>query len=307
MKDRQEDNKNTGSCLIDLVKVIFILGVLFLLWFAIRWPDYKELRNQRRVDLAESKANTIHDALATYSKRNSEGGYPHHISDYDDLRRIINQYGGLLPENQSDLAFAQIYYCSDDSKSYKMAIKVDLKLDERFETALRKFLIITPKGVTRRSKISIPSPGCNVKEVDRDGRFIAYDDGTVTDTETGLMWASSDSRSYRTNLYAKLYCEHYGVGFYNNWRIPTIDELLTLFDKSKTNIYLNHLTRLININGDCVWSSDYDKENKIYALYSFKTGIKSWDNVTGSQGYIECRALPVREIKSEKSNIDRQK
>jgi len=26
-------------------------------------------------------------------------------------------------------------------------------------------------------------------EIGRDGRFIAYDNGTVLDTETGLMWA----------------------------------------------------------------------------------------------------------------------
>jgi hypothetical protein len=32
-------------------------------------------------------------------------------------------------------------------------------------------------------------------EVRRDGRFIAYDNGTVLDTKTNLMWAAKDNGS----------------------------------------------------------------------------------------------------------------
>jgi hypothetical protein len=92
------------------------------------------------------------------------------------------------------------------------------------------------------------------------------------------------------------YCEHYGVGFYNDWRMPTIDELSTLFDKSKINLHSNHLTRLINIDGDFVWSSGVDTEKKVHAIYSFKNGNKSW--VSRDQvRHKKCRVLPVRELK----------
>jgi len=30
-------------------------------------------------------------------------------------------------------------------------------------------------------------------EIKRDGRFVAYDDGTVLDTKTNLMWAAKDN------------------------------------------------------------------------------------------------------------------
>ena len=37
-----------------------------------------------------------------------------------------------------------------------------------------------------------PSSPSKARERARDGRFIAYDDGTVLDTRTNLMWAAKD-------------------------------------------------------------------------------------------------------------------
>ena len=181
-----------------------------------------------------------------------------------------------------------------------MVIEVDVKKDEGCVSDMYyRFIMIGPEGVTRHSKISTPSSGCFAKEVDRDGRFIAYDDNTVKDTETGLMWISDDIRSCPWSSGAE-YCENYGVGFYNDWRMPTIDELSTLFDKSKINLHSNHITRLINIDGDCVWASGVAEKQK-FAQYSFKSGNK------GQRYQKYCRVLPVREVKSEKSNFDGQK
>ena len=58
-----------------------------------------------------------------------------------------------------------------------------------------------------------------------DGRFIAYDDGTVWDTHTNLLWAARDNGS---NIYwsdAEAYCKTYDGGGYKGWRMPTRDEL----------------------------------------------------------------------------------
>ena len=41
------------------------------------------------------------------------------------------------------------------------------------------------------------------KEIGRDGRFIAYDDGTVLDTKTNLMWAAQADASNVTTHGAK--------------------------------------------------------------------------------------------------------
>ena len=49
-------------------------------------------------------------------------------------------------------------------------------------------------------------------ETARDGRFIAYDNGTVLDTKTKLMWAAKDNGDYINWEDAKSYCEKYRGG-----------------------------------------------------------------------------------------------
>ena len=56
----------------------------------------------------------------------------------------------------------------------------------------------------------------SAKEIESDGRFVAYDNGTVKDTKTGLMWASKDNGKGINWKGAKLYCEHYRGGGYTD-------------------------------------------------------------------------------------------
>ena len=64
-------------------------------------------------------------------------------------------------------------------------------------------------------------------------RFIDNGDGTVTDTLTNLMWAASDNMGDITWHDAKIYCENPPIaGYtYSGWRMPTIEELKTLYNK----------------------------------------------------------------------------
>jgi hypothetical protein len=71
-------------------------------------------------------------------------------------------------------------------------------------------------------------------EKTRDGCFIAYDNGTVLDTKTNLMWAAKDNGSDIKWQDAKFYCENYHGGGYTDWRLPTLDELEGLYDASKS-------------------------------------------------------------------------
>ena len=71
-------------------------------------------------------------------------------------------------------------------------------------------------------------------ETARDGRFIAYDNGTVLDTKTHLMWAAKDNGRDINWANAKSYCENYRGGGYTDWRLPTQRELMGLFDANKS-------------------------------------------------------------------------
>jgi uncharacterized caspase-like protein len=98
-------------------------------------------------------------------------------------------------------------------------------------------------------------------EIARDGRFIAYSNGTVLDTRTNLMWAAKDNGSDINWSNAKSYCENYRGGGYTDWRMPTQDELAGLYDAAKSykatqRDYNVKLTELIQLSGCCPWASE---------------------------------------------------
>ena len=66
-------------------------------------------------------------------------------------------------------------------------------------------------------------------------RFVDNGDGTVTDTQTGLMWAKTSSPGDITWHDAEVYCKNPAMDGlylkYEDWRMPTIAELQTLYNK----------------------------------------------------------------------------
>jgi len=141
------------------------------------------------------------------------------------------------------------------------------------------------------------------KEVRRDGQFIAYDDETVEDTKSGLMWAAMDNGSDINWQSAKTYCESYRGGGYTDWRLPTQNELAELYDKSKSykikpprmNVLDVHLTELIQLSTWSVWASDFKYGRADY--FNFSWGIQRQSDPPLEFG--NHRVLPVRTIKEE--------
>ena len=73
-------------------------------------------------------------------------------------------------------------------------------------------------------------------------RFLKSEDGTVYDSLTGLTWMSNDSKIDLNKEVSWDEAEKYAadmnnkkVGGYDDWRIPSAQEALTLFDKNKLN------------------------------------------------------------------------
>ncbi len=128
-------------------------------------------------------------------------------------------------------------------------------------------------------------------------RFVAYDDGTVLDTRTNLMWASKDNGEAVNWQDAKKYCENYRGGGYADWRLPTQDELAGLYDGSLKGSDLYQLTALIALTSCCPWASETSRSGAaVYAsFFSFYSGKR----LKGSpfHGTSGNRALPVRSVK----------
>ena len=72
-----------------------------------------------------------------------------------------------------------------------------------------------------------------------DGRYIDDEDGTVTDTKTGLMWTKKDSYADLGKCLdwnkSRSYVSSLTTGGYNDWRMPTVEELKSIYEKSKNN------------------------------------------------------------------------
>ena len=90
-------------------------------------------------------------------------------------------------------------------------------------------------------------------EIARDGRFIAYANGTVLDTKTNLMWAAKDDGKGLKENDAKDYITHYRGGGYEDWRMPTVDDLETIYDWNLRNQHGLHVTKLIHITDEWVY------------------------------------------------------
>lgn len=119
----------------------------------------------------------------------------------------------------------------------------------------------------------------------KEGRFIIYENGTVLDTSTNLMWATKDNGADINWKDAKSYCENYRGGGYTDWRMPTQVELERLY-KSKT--------KQIKLTNDVVWASETRSIPISYAAYfDFFYGKRRWWPIKKEGGY-SFRVLPVR-------------
>ena len=166
------------------------------------------------------------------------------------------------------------------------------------------YLHITSTGSWEIKVVSIPG----AKETARDGRFIAYSDGTVVDIGTNLMWAAKDNGSNINWLNAKSYCENYRGGGYIDWRMPTLDELMTLYDNNNSRpaacsngtsdtVNISVATELIDISCLYVWSSK--TRYSAAGIINFKkvSWYLSRENAGHQSNNSNIRALPVRSIK----------
>jgi len=134
----------------------------------------------------------------------------------------------------------------------------------------------------------------DVAVIAKDGRFIAYNNGTVLDTRTKLMWAAKDNGSVINCWNANSYCNHYRGGGYTDWRMPTLDELAGLYDKNKTyntdGGYDVHLTEMIRLtHNTIIWTSETRGSESEAVSFGFVTGKGYWYSCGNGIG-----ALPVR-------------
>lgn len=143
-------------------------------------------------------------------------------------------------------------------------------------------------------------------EPGKDGRFIAHKNGSILDTETNLMWAAKDNGSSINWHDAKNYCTNFRDGGFTDWRMPTMEELSSLYDSEKSKLAqcgdgdIHIATDLIDISCFAVWTSETRQSDEAAALFNFNLRRPVW--YTQSHDW-RCRALPVRSVKAESHQV----
>lgn len=127
-----------------------------------------------------------------------------------------------------------------------------------------------------------------------EGRFIAYDNGTVLDTQTNLLWASKDNGSNINWEDAKAFCENYEAAGYNDWRMPTKEELMSLYDRFIFGNNGYHLTKLITLTGSWPWASDTHGGEAASVRFNGLRNSFLWESMSHKN---KNRVIPVRNAK----------
>ena len=98
-------------------------------------------------------------------------------------------------------------------------------------------------------------------------RFVDALDGTaVLDKETGLVWAKTPDSTTRSLQQAMDYCTTLYLGGRLGWRLPTVEELGSLIDRSNTgNIKLPVGHPFLNVQSGTYWTSSSYTGNAGYA------------------------------------------
>ena len=136
-----------------------------------------------------------------------------------------------------------------------------------------------------------------------DDRFTDNGDGTVSDHQLGVMWAKTDNQGNinwkQANLWIKYTFPDTLEKKYDNWRLPTLAELESLYIKEKkikgyeTDCGQRvKIVPVINLSCGWVWTSETSAIQAF--IFNFNRGYHYSDRMVHNKSY---RALPVRDLK----------
>ena len=138
--------------------------------------------------------------------------------------------------------------------------------------------------------------------VSSDRRFEDFGDGTIRDQKTGLIWTSKDYWQmenkwlnwYTANEYVQRMNNKKFAG-YTNWRLPTVKEAASLYNRRKRNIDKDGDKIFIDPifskgAGWSTWTSEGKQNKALVVSYKDEGGETYQDKISGTDAFLR----PVR-------------
>jgi hypothetical protein len=191
------------------------------------------------------------DADNTYTWYDGEPGTPGNGTDTQDFIIDLNaqNYGGYndwrLP-TAKELAFIK------DSSRYNPAIDTAFFPNTQADDYWSSTIFVVDSSYSFRVSFLYEDVDATKKQLESKfvravhgpqsvygSHLVDNGNGTVTDTDTGLMWQKATAPGTYTWEQALQYCESLNLAGYTDWRLPSKNELYTIVDNSRAYPSIN--------------------------------------------------------------------
>jgi hypothetical protein len=115
-------------------------------------------------------------------------------------------------------------------------------------------------------------------------RFVDLGNGICQDTRTGAMWQMERTRSIKSIEEARQNADNLKLGGYEDWRLPTVDELYNLI--SLKDLHVGSSCRM-KLDGN-YWSDEHNGEGAVGAWEISDQCDPSRTYAKGNQGYVRA-------------------
>jgi hypothetical protein len=189
--------------------------------------------------------------------------------------KILRQWVELAPEEHA---------------TYDLELEIDQSNSVPLASSVNQPKILKSNNASSKQKETIEQtssapkePSVNKSKVVESSNAIGKQNVTVTDSNSRLMWSANDNGRDISWGAATGYCNSLVLNQYSNWRMPTSEELKTLFQGESG--------KSISTNGRSFWSSSQSQNTAI----RFDTlRRKTYKSLKSNS--IDMRVLCVRQL-----------
>jgi hypothetical protein len=126
-------------------------------------------------------------------------------------------------------------------------------------------------------------------------RFVDNGDGTITDTRSGLTWSKATLCEEEINhAQAEKICAELDLAGHSDWRLPTVDELFALADRTRTEPAID-TEAFPDTQSDWYWTSTISAWSSGYAwVVCFDGGDAGSSRRDGDYAFVRAvRGVPA--------------